>query len=354
MRARRELTQEELQIIKNYHSPEGAVRFSKKQLSTMGLPYDGGGLVRINDAVYAFVSTKESPKSYILGEGKYGKVKLLQNVEDPSNKKALKVLRDKSKNADLDAFQKELMISANLGRGSAQMIHKIGGAAENPHTSYCGILDLIEGVNLRDFLKSNKKNPNIDAAKRLKFLIDCLKEVNGMHKKGYLHNDVSPLNYMYDDKTDTLKIIDFGRTEQLPQAPQEKQRCIDKELSAFADTMMGYLTWNDIYERAILSDSEKKVLIDLRENMSDLGRRDYDGDKVTAESAIHMLENVLSDHLTRLRQETPVAASSYSQSSEHTFFPAGQAVQKAPVPKPKSSPVGREAPDSSDDSPKLT
>src|SRR5438105_1864449 len=111
--------------------PNEAVRFSKRQLLKMGLSYNGGGLVSINGKVYAFVATRDKPnKSYILGEGEYGKVKLLQNIEDSEDKKVLKVLLPDDDltipTYKLDNFKRELLIAAILGRGFSGMIKKEG------------------------------------------------------------------------------------------------------------------------------------------------------------------------------------------------------------------------------------
>lgn len=272
MQPRRQLTDAEFKLIIDYPPPDKAVRFSKKKLLELGFPQetlDQGGLVRINKEIYSFVMKEnDSKKSHILGEGTYGRVKLLQNVKDPEDQKALKVLFAngkpvvKSQTEDYQEFVRELQISIALERGSEEVMEKAG---ENGHTSFCGVLDVIPGMKLNDYLKANKKNPNLTLEKRLKILLLCMKELQWLHNKNFVHRDLHAGNFMYDEKTDTVKIIDFGRANKLPSSTEElsqKEALVKSDLSDFAQFINSF-TWNDMHKDNKLNDTEKEKINNL-------------------------------------------------------------------------------------------
>src|SRR4051794_12567139 len=112
----------------------------------------------------------------------YGRVKLLQHVEhpeDPAYKKALKVIGSHQLHQPapwaqmkvIQDFKAELKTTHELGRGLDQCIEKTG---KNSHTSYCGILDFVPGVNLAGFII---KNPLTGINKHLEIFIKCCQEV---------------------------------------------------------------------------------------------------------------------------------------------------------------------------------
>jgi len=200
------------------------IRYSKKQLQDkFGLTIDGGGLVCINNEVYAFVESKDNPgHSHVIGEGTSGRVKLLQNVEKPNDQKALKVMGVHKKKNQIGEikptmiladsltrgfvtrdFEKELKIAEKLGRGARHVIAKQG---ENGHTSICGVLELAKGQDLSEIILSE----TTDASKRLALLKSCFEEVEFMHERGIMHNDIKPGNFRYDSAVDKVLAVDFG------------------------------------------------------------------------------------------------------------------------------------------------
>ncbi len=216
MRVRRHLTPAQIELIKNYKSPKppAAARFSKRQLKKMGLPYEGGGLVRINGKIYTFVSRDFNPyKSHILGEGAFGKAKLLVNIEDPEDLKVLKVLGASTKppvsERERRSFEEELKMAEALGRGFRSMMTKAG---KNGHTSYCGVIDLAPGQELaKYYFKENCRDTiDIDTKSFLTILLKCCEEVQKIHDKGYVHCDIKFENFVYDSKKGDVKVIDFG------------------------------------------------------------------------------------------------------------------------------------------------
>lgn len=305
MQARRKLTEDEFKIITDYSPRDQAIRFSKKQLLDLGFSKDTlqqGGLVRVNGEVYSFVEKENNPnKSYILGEGLYGRVKLLQNVRNPKDQKALKVLfaNDKppifSEQEDYQAFVKELNISIALDRASQEAIKKVG---EKGHVSYCGVLDIIPGVPLNDFLKANKTNPDFTVVNRLTILLECLKELQWLHSHGYTHRDIHSGNFMYDDSTGRVKIIDFGKAQPLSSSAAERENEIRQDLSDFS-IFLNSVTWND---KNKLEKSEKEKLTDL---ISWLQMEDMDSETIMS-IAIIQLEALMMECQASQRRVQPI------------------------------------------------
>lgn len=269
MQPRRTLTPAQIEFIKNYKppGPGEAARFSKKQLEDMNenLPeemhfsFNGGGLVRINGEVYTFVKKENFDKTHILGEGSHGTVKLLQNVRNPEDQKALKVIftkrtlkEDSKEDTSPKKLLDELELLEKLGRGSKQLIKKVG---EGGHVSYCGVMDIIPGIKLDEFLRNN---PIKDRVKRLEIVINCLEQLDWLHTKGYVHNDVDTGNFMYDPKTGQVKIIDFG------EAKAEPILTIKRDLQFFANNVMGKLMSKELFfSTSELPENEQTILTNL-------------------------------------------------------------------------------------------
>lgn len=211
MKSRRQLTSAQVAIVRNYPPTNKALRFSKSQLKKMGLPYDGGGLVRLHGQIYAFVESKtNAQKSHLIGEGGSGKIKLLQNVEKPHDLKALKVLgangKPKVDGETEKKFIKELEITSALGRGFIELIHKIGGRKQ---ASICGIVDLVPGITLKQYAKT----PWQDAGTNLQIALLCLLDVEKLHDHSFIHCDINARNFIFNFITCVVRAIDFGLTE---------------------------------------------------------------------------------------------------------------------------------------------
>ncbi len=269
----------QLKLIKDYPPPEKALRFSKTQLQKMGLQYEGGGLVRINGKIYTFISARDNPnKNLLLGKGDFGKVKLLQNVEDPFDKIALKVMSVYP--GDEPAFfQEELEVAEALGRGSKQIIEKVGGSG----STYCGVLVLMPGVKLEDFIESN---PSLDIRKRFEIIIKCLKELLWMHAKKYTHNDIALRNFMYDNATGDVKIIDFGLAAAL------EPKYIKNDITQFAHSILGKLAQNELFLDTTLLKKEQKDLWDFYQNM-------LIGNVRSLSTALSQLDSLLKKYLEK-------------------------------------------------------
>lgn len=69
-------------------------------------------------------------------------------------------------------------------------------------------MEYIEGRNLNEYLA---ENPSLKSRERI--LSELLEAVSYIHKKGIVHNDLKPENILISRKGDSLKLIDFGLSD---------------------------------------------------------------------------------------------------------------------------------------------
>lgn len=70
------------------------------------------------------------------------------------------------------------------------------------------VMEYIDGSTLSEFLAGNPSNE-----KRLKIFGQLLSATEYLHKKGIVHNDLKPDNILISRSTDSLKLIDFGLSD---------------------------------------------------------------------------------------------------------------------------------------------
>lgn len=303
-----------LEDLKNASLPPNkvAARFSNKQLQDdFHLSLEGGGLVSIHGKVYAFVEDPDDTnQSYILGKGGFGKVKFLQNIEDSSDQKALKVFHrnENTEPEDEKKFKHELHIAALLGRGFPHLIEKPG---ENGQvSSYCGVLDLAPGDNLTHWIDTKE----LHAEQRLKIACACFKEIQLMHVNGCLHNDVHARNFKYDARTDTVKVVDFGSAMEYDSRNNSKRDVhalgsLLEELFGIDDEGLnpGSLVAKQIFQN---------LYPETQQRLRDLIQVMHDG--LQLDNAIKELEDILSKYQQCKVEETKPPDSAQPESKDYS------------------------------------
>ena len=105
----------------------------------------------------------------------------------------------------INMLKREYEISLNLSHPN------IASVVTFEHIDGVGptiVMEYIDGVNLRDFLKSN---PSVKV--RSKILNQLLAAVGYMHLHNIIHNDLKPENILISRRGFNLKLIDFGLSD---------------------------------------------------------------------------------------------------------------------------------------------
>lgn len=107
----------------------------------------------------------------------------------------------------LDRFLEEARNMSNFN--SQESIVNVFDFFEANSTAYI-VMEFLDGVTLKEFLKSNNKFIGEDLI--LRIIINVLDGLSAIHKKGIVHRDISPDN-IFICSNNKIKIIDFGAAQ---------------------------------------------------------------------------------------------------------------------------------------------
>ncbi len=150
-------------------------------------------------------------KNQFLGEYKIeqilgtGKASVVYLATKDDQRYALKVLKESSplhNNQLLQVARKEASYLARLNHPGILKILDVGIDSDICYM----VTELIENETLQSFME---KNP-IDQDSAIKIVNNISEALSEVHKKGLLHRDIKPANILFDPKTFTTKVIDFG------------------------------------------------------------------------------------------------------------------------------------------------
>ena len=119
------------------------------------------------------------------------------------------------------------------------------------------ITEYIEGQNLKELYDWRYKNKDIidsriEESKLLKYIYQCLRGLEYIHKSGYIHRNIILDNIMKDDN-DRIKILNFKRA--IEQKNNDKEIIDKKKINAFTAPEMdkgGYDEKVDVYSLGIV------------------------------------------------------------------------------------------------------
>jgi len=119
------------------------------------------------------------------------------------------------------------------------------------------ITEYIEGQNLKELYDWRYKNKDIidsriEESKLLKYIYQCLRGLEYIHKSGYIHRNIILDNIMKDDN-DRIKILNFKRA--IEQKNNDKENIDKKRINAFTAPEMskgGYDEKVDVYSLGIV------------------------------------------------------------------------------------------------------
>ncbi len=142
-----------------------------------------------------------------LGGGGFGKT---YEVSDQGTSKVLKVLINNSPKA-VELFQREAEVLSQLNSPGIPRVDPNSYFVFHPKDSqepiHCLVMEKIEGMNLREYLK--QRGRPIDSESAVRWLTELLLILQPVHDRGILHRDIKPQNIIFkpDGK---LALIDFG------------------------------------------------------------------------------------------------------------------------------------------------
>jgi len=142
-----------------------------------------------------------------LGGGGFGKT---YELSDQGTPKVLKVLINNSPKA-VELFQREAEVLSQLNSPGIPRVEPNSYFIFHPNDGqgplHCLVMEKIEGMNLREYLKQRGRPIDSDSAKR--WLTELLLILQQVHDRGILHRDIKPQNIIFkpDGK---LALIDFG------------------------------------------------------------------------------------------------------------------------------------------------
>ena len=144
----------------------------------------------------------------VLGGGGFGKTYEASDLGKQT--KVIKVLINNSPKA-VELFQREAEVLSQLNNPGIPKVEPNSYIVFRPANSqepvHCLVMEKIEGMNLRDYVKRLGHPIDFDTAER--WLQELVTILQAVHNRGILHRDIKPQNIIF--KPDgRLALIDFG------------------------------------------------------------------------------------------------------------------------------------------------
>lgn len=117
---------------------------------------------------------------------------------------AIKVLKDEFKVDEefVKKFNRESQAAASLSHPNIVSVYDVG----HDDGTYYIVMELVEGINLKDYII---KNPKMDWRVALKYSMQICSALAHAHRNGIIHRDIKPHNIILS-KDGTCKVTDFG------------------------------------------------------------------------------------------------------------------------------------------------
>lgn len=117
---------------------------------------------------------------------------------------AIKVLKDEYKSDEefVKKFNRESQAAASLSHPNIVSVYDVG----HDNGNYYIVMELVEGINLKDYIKAN---PKMNWRTALKFSMQICSALTHAHRNGIIHRDIKPHNIILS-KDGNCKVADFG------------------------------------------------------------------------------------------------------------------------------------------------
>jgi len=117
---------------------------------------------------------------------------------------AIKVLKSEYKADEefVKKFNRESQAAASLSHPNIVSVYDVG----HDNGNYYIVMELVEGINLKDYIKAN---PKMNWRTALKFSMQICSALTHAHRNGIIHRDIKPHNIILS-KDGNCKVADFG------------------------------------------------------------------------------------------------------------------------------------------------
>ncbi|CAD8079806.1 unnamed protein product [Paramecium primaurelia] len=166
--------------------------------------------------VYKNINTFYKPQT-IIGEGNFGKVLLIKNIQD-GKMYATKTLRNDLMTS-LDDIQDEIVALQSLKHRNVVQLKSIF-----QHKKYwLLIMEYCEGGQLKEYLENN----SLDSSEIIAVMCQLLSGLAYIHSQGFVHRDIKPENILLRKKDSLLDIVisDFGFAVKIDDVSTNRPRC---------------------------------------------------------------------------------------------------------------------------------
>ncbi|OGT35897.1 MAG: hypothetical protein A3F11_03880 [Gammaproteobacteria bacterium RIFCSPHIGHO2_12_FULL_37_14] len=194
---------------------------------------------------------KHKPRG-VIGQGAFGKICICQNLIT-GQWHAVKII----KKSYLEQLNTEIGLNTLYQPNEIEFLKQQKLFVDLIETSdkFYIIEKLIDGTSLIDYFQEIFSLVQDDNKKIIEDFFKILKKtviaVAHFHQNDCLHRDISPGNFIYDDKEDKMYLIDFGFSIKLPHGYRgiyKMERCGNKEFMAIEITEKGLYSYaSDIF-----------------------------------------------------------------------------------------------------------
>ncbi|MBS0289689.1 MAG: protein kinase [Proteobacteria bacterium] len=245
-----------------------------------------------------------------LQKGAYGQVHLGQNIST-NEWVAIKIqtLNSQEQNKIIDIEQENNTLQ-ELGELKA----KYTQTKSNNQSIFYSVMELGLGRSGTEVLfdescfkkdKYNIAEPALDLTQRMEriclltdFSHEVLREALELHLKGYINRDIKLVNFLFEEKTRTAKMIDQGFALKINELPQIYADYKQSKIAAnFIKDFLAHVALNMPYDQDLTS----KQLNALDENYIEIGLAQLESKKLTA-SLTEDEESVLNQSASTLQE----------------------------------------------------
>jgi serine/threonine protein kinase len=199
--------------IKNFFENKPPGRYSKKEIGKKlkNFPYGMIKQVGEDGKMHLYAIYKGKKHGLHLGEGGFGKTKLVQDIETGEwiVLKVTKSFQNIDKQIDEKTVRSmvssEHKILSHFNRSKGNIISHL---SKDKIQKYNITMKYVNGVELYQYLLNKPNLSMIEVLDIANGMVDSVREINRDH----LHRDINPRNFMYNSLTREIVAIDLGFT----------------------------------------------------------------------------------------------------------------------------------------------